>query len=287
MNVIKFYVILWRILAIIGLNFLRYRPGSKEKYFRVFFIIGYVLLLTYFVATSLYFVRRQRYKESILVFILPLYSGLLWYFSYSRKKSISYVVSEVYHFKKHYSASNKTIHCITISLTIIIPTLHCVVCILNQTMMNFETFDLELWTFGIEIHNTIWKRILIFYIDFADFAFGSVFIFHLTICLFYKCSEMLTEYKEILQNHLQKGTTTDNNDYFLKFFYIVKFLRKLSETFSHLSFLIVAYYLISILYILLRISKGEMQMELFILLLLSITLTAVLLQLCVSRFAVP
>lgn len=81
MNMRKLDNILWRILAMTGLNFLNYKLGFKEKCFRMFYMVGYVLSLSYALLTTLCFIRKERYKESIAAFLLPLYSGLLRYFS--------------------------------------------------------------------------------------------------------------------------------------------------------------------------------------------------------------
>lgn len=164
---IKFEIILWRILAVTGLNFFNSRLGLTEKYFRKFFMIVYALSLSYVLAAELYFLRKQSFKESISYFLLTHYSGLLWYFSYTRKTAISYMVSQVYRFKKHYSTSNKTFYCILIAVIIIIPTLECVVWILEQIMIPFDRLDLKLWTFGFEISNKRWKRILFFIYNFV------------------------------------------------------------------------------------------------------------------------
>lgn len=258
---IKSEIILWRILAITGLNFLNYRLGPTAKCFRALFMVSFPVLLLYFLATALCNVRKQNYKKSIAAFLLPVYSGLLWCFAYSRKRAISNVVLEVYRFRKHDNVSNKTMHCIIVYLTIIMPTLYSVSFIFNQIMTDFDTFDLELHTFGFKVQNKIFKRFLSFYLHIADFFFCSGFIFYLTICicvLFHRCSEILSNYKKFLQICLQKGIANYNKDYFSEYFYIVKFLRKMSGSFSHLTFLIIVYYLKAIFIILLSLSMGQM-----------------------------
>lgn len=188
---IKFDVILWRILAVTGLNFLNYRFGPKEKYFRLFFMIVYVLSRHIYQQLNYISCDSRDSKNQSLHFQYVFYSGLQWYFSYTRRTAISYMVSQVYRFKKHYSASKRTFYYTLIALIIIIPTLEFIICIHYQIVGNFEKLDFHFWTFGFDIHDKTWKRILLFYLQFADFAFCFIFIFFLTFCvciLFHRCN---------------------------------------------------------------------------------------------------
>lgn len=264
MNIIKPDVILWRILAIAGLNFVHYRLGLIAKCLRIFFMISFPLSLTYFVATSLFLLQNNpRYKESITYVLSPIYSGLLWYLAYSRKRAISNAVTEAYRYRKLYCASKKPFHLKITFLIAVFFVSHWFICILELIFRDFETFSLGFWAFGYEIHNKNWKRLFKLYLYFADFAFNSGFSFYFTICtciLFYRCSEMLLEYKKLLRIHLRTRNINGNGieDLLAMFFCISKLLRNLSNTFSHISFCIIVYNLKSIFGQILAISNRFM-----------------------------
>lgn len=101
MSIISNDIVLWRILAITGLDFINYRLRHtvREKCFHILFIIGFFVTLTYLVAVALSSVWKHGYKESLLYVLSPINSGLLWYFAYSRKRAISNVVMETYRYR--------------------------------------------------------------------------------------------------------------------------------------------------------------------------------------------
>lgn len=257
---LKSEIILWRILAIAGLNFFNYKLGPVSKNLRLFFLVSFLLSLSYCFVDLLCKMQNMSYKEAIGNFLVPVYSGLLWWCAYSRKKTISNVMLEVYCFHKGDTVSNKKNLCIITFLLVIIPTLYCVVLIFNQIMMDFEAIELSI--LGFKVQNKIWKRILEFYLIFSDLFFFSGFILYFTMCmcvLFRRCSEILTKCKKFLRIYLQKEIKNDHKDIFSKYFYIVKILRKINESFSHLTFLIIVYYLKAIFIVLLSISLGQIQ----------------------------
>lgn len=231
----KSEIILWRILAITGLNFFNYKLGHISNYFRILFLVSFPFSLSYYLATTLYNVRKDNYKEVIAAFLIPAYSGLLWCFAYSRKQAISNVVLEVYRFRIYDTESSKKIHCTMISLIIIIPALYFFMFIFNQIMTDFDTYDTKIFTFGFKIQNKILKRFLSFYLHIADIFFVSGFIFYLTMCmcvLFHRCSEILSKYKKLIRIHLQKEITNDSKDFFFKvFLYCESFAKNESKFF--------------------------------------------------------
>lgn len=262
MNVIKPDVILWRILAIAGLNFVDYKLGFIEKCMRIFFMVGFPLSLTYFVAISWFLLQNnRRYKEAITYLLSPIYSGLLWYFAYSRKRAISNLVMEAYHYRKLYCVSIKPFRHIIIFLIFVLFVLHWFICILELIFRDFQTISMGFWTFGYEIRNKNWKILLKLCLDFADIAFISDFPYYITICaciLFFRCSEILLEYKKLLRIHLRTKNVKRIEDLLAMFFWITKFLRKLSNTFSHIAFTIIVYNLKTIFAQILTISNGFM-----------------------------
>lgn len=246
-------VFLWQILALIGLNFINYRLGRIAKFFRTLFITALMMSLLYFALVNLSFIGKQMYKKSIVSFLLSIFSGLMWYIAFSKRKDISYIVLHVYQKRKCYRDSKKTVEYIIISLPIFIIAIPCVSCIFNLTK-NFENFEVAYLTFGYEIQSKTWKRVFILYVEFADFGLCSAFPFYLTtsICiLYYRCSEILSGYKTLLRIQLYTVSKGTVNNY-VEFFHIVNLLRKLNKTFTHLSFLIIIYHLETILNVILK-----------------------------------
>lgn len=153
---------------------------------------------------------------------------------FKKKKYFECCFGNLSLYQNRNSSFRKPFHCTFIALIIIIQLCYCLICNLFQIITDFETFGTGNWSFGYTIYNKIWKRVLVFYVQFADFAFCTGFSFYLTICisiLFYRCSEILSGYKNFLRICLQKRTSKNIKDSLLEFFYIVKLLRKLNKTF--------------------------------------------------------
>lgn len=246
---------LWQTLALIGLNFTNHKLGLVAKIFRIFYITGYIISLLYFAAVNLSFIGKQLYKKSIVSFLLSIFSGLMWYIAFYKRKDISYIVLHVYQKRKRYRDSKKTVDCIVISLMIFIIVIPFVSCIFNNTE-NFENLDVTPLTLGFQVQNKIWKRIFVLYAEFADFGLCSAFPFYLTvsICiLYYRCSEILSGYKAILCIQLCTVSKETLGNY-IEFFCIVNLIRKLNETFTHVSFFIILYHFEAILNVILKIS---------------------------------
>lgn len=175
--------ILWHMLAIIGLNFVNCKLGVTAKCFRIFFTAGFPISLLYFTVVNFCYIRKQRYKESIIFLVICLQSGIMWYFAYFRKKEISNVVLETYHHRKLKNASKKTIYCLITSITVILFVVPCFICILGQITLEYETDELAYWTCGYELPNKFWNRVFIFCGQFAYVGFGSGFPIYLTLCM--------------------------------------------------------------------------------------------------------
>lgn len=219
--------------------------------------------LTYLVVVAVSSLWEYSFKDSLTYVLSPISSCILWYFAYSRKRAISNVVMEIYRYRKGYFSSNKTIHCTIITLTIIQPALDIFLYVITHFTMDFET-GLDFWAFGYKINNKLFFRLLLFYAKFADFAFCAGFIFYLTICiclLFRRCSDILSEYKKFFVFLLQKDRAKTDSSYLSDYFCVVKLLLKLSKTFSHISFLIIAHYLTSIFSSILIMSTDIMYLK--------------------------
>ena len=251
--------LLWTILTLNGLNFFNYRIGPVKKCLRVFYMIGFSISLLYFTALELYFIKRNINKESIANSLLVIYSGIMWFLSYSNKKDISYVTLQIYKQRQHYKNPNKTVAYMVIAFIISMLLLFGASCILKLTL-DFENFDVSQFTYGFEIQNDIWKRVFILYFEFANFAFFTAFPLYLTlfICvLFYRCSEVLKGYNINLRTQLRRNVT-EILPKCIMFFYMVKLLRKLTKSFRNLSFFVILYNLHQIISIIISIDPVAM-----------------------------
>lgn len=233
--------ILWKILAITGLKFVNRRFRKYEKYSRVLFLIYFSFSLTYLEIVHFgIIIKSKRFKIGISYILFPIYSAFMWYFAYSRRKHISNALFQAYYYQKRYYALKKRSSCIIPLMIIIILSSPSVACILTQIMVDFETEKMIFWTLGFEIHNVIWKRIVLFNANFAYFFTCVCFPFYLTFSLsvlLYRCSEVLHNYNTALQIQLQTKANK-NIEILEKFFHIVMFVQKINEVLSILSFLI-------------------------------------------------
>lgn len=246
--------ILWQVLAIIGLNFFRHRFGNFEKYFRILFFLYVSFSFIYVAILNLrMIIKNKHYKIGISYVLFPIYSALMWYFAYSRRKYISNALFQTYYYRKRYHALKKRSSCIILLMVIIILSSPCLACISTQIMVNFETENMAFWIFDFKIHNIIWKRILLFNANFSYYLICICFPFYLTFALsllFYRCSEALSNYDTAVKNGLR--TKANNNIEILEeFFDIVKFVQNINEALSILSFLIVSHSLQGIFTVLL------------------------------------
>lgn len=251
--------ILWHMLAVIGLNFVNCKLGVIAKYFRIFFAAGFTMSLLYFTTVNFCYIRKQRYKESIIFLVICLQSGIMWYFAYFRKKEISNVVLQIYHQRGLKNVSNETKYCIIISITVILFVVPCFICILGQIMLDYKTAELTYWACGYELSSEVWSRVFIFCGQFAYVGFGSGFPIYLMLCislLFYRCSEVLHSYNTLLKIELHTRAR-DRMKCLADFFHIVKLLQKLNKAFKHLTFFIILYNLDGIFFILVIVSLQE------------------------------
>lgn len=251
--------LLWYILAIMGLNFADYKLNNVAKSLRFIFMLGFASTLLYFAAINFCFVAKKRYKESISVYLLLIFSGLIWYFAYSKRKDISNVLMAVYRHRKRYSASKNTMHCVIMTLIISILIVPCFICFLNQIETKYSVKNMHCWTFGYDIHNEISKRIFILYGQLTNFMYCSGFPLYFTVCicvLFRRSSEVLLIYRISLQSQLHSISNGCGVN-FAKFFQIVKILRHLNKAFTQLSFVVILYNLQVIFTVLLSFSLKE------------------------------
>lgn len=252
--------ILWHILAITGLNFVNKRLGLIEKGIRTFFMFCFVISLLQYTVVNVCLIKLKVYKESIVRFLFPLNSVLMWYICYSKRSDISNVLLKVYRLRKFfYITSKKLQFWIVIILTFIGLVMPFLTCIYNQIIMNFRMFDLVMWTFEYQIEYGIWLRVLIFCTQFSTFILNFSFPFYLMFCicvLFYRCSEALSGYNRFLRIQLHKTTKGDTRN-FAEFFEIVMFLQKLNKTLTQLSFFFILHCLEGIFAVLFAVSLQE------------------------------
>lgn len=252
--------ILWQVLAITGLNFVRQRFGLYGKFFRFFFLITFSFSFIYVTSANMQLIKHKFYKRAIAYLLFPLYSALMWYVAYCRRNKISDVLVQIYYYRKQFSSLNQRRHSCKIPFMItIIPLSPYLVCSIIQLMENFETINMSYWTFEFEVHSIMWKRIILFNGNFMYFFICICFPFYLTfsLCaLFYRCSEALSGYNTVLQ--IQLRTRANENIEILKMFFdIVKVAQKLNHAVTGLSFLIVCYSLQGIFTVLLTISLND------------------------------
>lgn len=205
--------ILWQILAITGLNFIIHRFGLYGKIIRIIFLITFSISFIYVTSTNMKLIKRKLYKRGIAYLLFPLYSVLMWCVAYFRRKKISDVLLQVYHYQKQFNALNKRRYSCKIPLmaaAILLSPYS--VCSVIQLIANFETINLNYWTLDFEVYSIIWKRIFLFNGNFMYFFICICFPFYLCFCLcvlFYRCSEMISTYNNVLQIQLQTGANED------------------------------------------------------------------------------
>lgn len=120
--------LLWYVLTLTGLNFINKRLGTIEKCFRAFFMLSFVIALS-FAIFNFCFIKRNLYKGSLLYILVPINSGIIWVISYSKSKAIPNIVLNVYRKRKYCSASEKSSFWIVITSIIIglaLPLLTCI-----------------------------------------------------------------------------------------------------------------------------------------------------------------
>lgn len=183
----------------------------------------------------------------------------MWYFANSRRKHISNALFQTYYYQKRYYALKKRSSCIISLMIIIILSSPFLACIFTQIIVDFETENMIFWTLHFEIHNMIWKRIVLFNAHFAYFFSCVCFPFYLTFSLsvlLYRCSEVLNNYNAALQFQLQTKAN-ENIEILENFFGIIMFVQNINEVLSILSFLIVAYSLQGVFSVLLTPSLDK------------------------------
>ena len=234
--------ILWQVLAITGLNFIRYRFGPCGNFFRKFFMFFFPLELIYIASLSLGLFRKKHFKEGTTLLLLPLFCALMWYFAYSRKKEISDVLVQIYNCIKKCKDS-KISQCYIIPLLFIILVLPFIKCVIDQFVIDVEEETLSYWTFDYQIQNKFFRRMFLFHGSIIYLIFCLGFPFYLTFCLnilFYRCSQILSSYNTELAIQLLTKLNL-NVDIFKVFFNMLKLLKKLNQEVVNLSFLIVFY----------------------------------------------
>ena len=235
---------LWRILAIIGLNFLNSKLGLKEKICRFLLMISFAVSVSFYSMIISSIFLKQRYKLATVSSSLGSYPILMWYIAYSKKKTIQQVVFRVYQQRNYGNASKKSKTCIVVFLVFFTVAIPCVSYI-SAIEKKSKVFDEALKIiFGLKIKSNTWKSLFMFFLSFAHSLLFYGFPFYLTICigtLFHRCSEMLSDYKIFLRTQLYASNVSVRN--LVEFFYIVNLLRKLNNAFTHLLFFIILYHL--------------------------------------------
>lgn len=249
--------ILWLCLALMGLNFIKYRCKPCIKYLRNFYMIAFAISLTYITLINIVYIINKHYKEGMAYILLPINSALMWYFSYSKRKEFSHLLSQIYNYRKGYRAFKRK--CYIMPLTILILLSPYVIAVIYDITLNLETGVLNFWTFGFEVQNVNSKRFITSIAIVAYLVFCIGFPFYLSFALsilFYQCSEILRSYNTVLRKQLQENLNM--NIYILKeFFDIMKVVNKLNDSVEKLSLLIIFYGLEGIFSVLLTISfKG-------------------------------
>lgn len=163
--------ILWYILAVSGLTYGNYRLGRIGKWLRILYVAGFGLMRLYFVVNVLCGIGMLSYKISLSFILLPFYTALMWYFAHSKRKSISNVILEVYRHPKCYNNSRALINYVFVFLTLTIIIWPFIICILIEMEENFEEVDVSVWLLGYNIHDKIFKGIIVLSAYLAIFIF--------------------------------------------------------------------------------------------------------------------
>lgn len=195
--------LLWKVLAITGLNFVNHRIRKFEKYFKILFLVFFSLSFIYVAIANLRQIfKKKRYKIGVCYSLFAIYSALLWYCAYSRKKYISNVVYQTYYYRKRYHDLKKRSSSIISLMVVIIVSSPFLASIFAQLLVNFETESVTFWNLDYEMHSIFWKRILLLNANIAYYlccvCFPSYLAFSFSV-LFYRCPEILSNYNKALQ----------------------------------------------------------------------------------------
>ena len=196
--------IAWRVLAITGLNFVNYRFGRFENYFRNFFMIYAPLQLIYLAMINLWLIKDFNFTAGVTYFSLPLFSVLMWLIANCRTKEISGVLQQIYVCRMKCRSIKKS-QSFIIPFLLIMFLLPFIKCIIDQIIIDIEDPALSYWTLYYQTQSKILKRILQFNGSFVYSLFCNDFPFHLAFCiliLFYRCSKILSSYNTTLQSRL-------------------------------------------------------------------------------------
>ena len=248
---------LWHVLSITGCNFFNIKQGYYARCFRLFFIISITISLLYEGLVFIYLFKKKLYKESIITFLVPANSVIMWCVAYCKRKAFSKIILKIYRQQKCYITSSKQIFYMVLFLMIFVFVLPLSTCVHNQITSNFTIFELVLLTFGYEKWNKILKRVILFCIQ---SMLTLSFPFYLMFCmcvLFYRFSEVLSGYRRFFRIRLLATTKKDICNY-ADFFDLVNLARNLSMISSSLSFFIIFYALQGILAAILLLLSQEM-----------------------------
>lgn len=247
--------IIWTILSVCGLSFVSCHLKSCAKCFRTFFKLTFAFSLIYVLLINLVYMIKHNYKEGFCYLLLPVYSVLMWYCTYCKRKEISKVLLQCYRYQKKYNVFISIRYSYVTPLTVIILLSPLITSFLIEVMMDFETIKVTYWTLEFQVHNVIWKRIIVFNGHLFTLILCFCFPFYLTFALsilIYRYSQVLSGYNTLIQIQLQTKAN-DITETLKAFFSITKLVEKLNQAITILSFLIISYSLQSIFIIFLTI----------------------------------
>ena len=249
---------IWQIFALLGINFTNHHYRSRTKCCRKILMTTFGVSIIYAILVHIGEMLAKRYMEGVAYILVPISSVLMWYFMYANREDISGVLLEIYCYRRKYESFKKTGYYIKPLITIILLSPY-IITILGQVIVDFESENLDIWSWGIKVHSVIWKRIIVFIGNIAYFVFFIAFPLYLTFSLnmlFYRCSEVLSSYNVVLQSQLQ--LKVEKGVVLLKeFFDLMKTVKRLNETVMNHSFLIIFYGLEGLFSILLTLSLDD------------------------------
>ena len=234
--------VLWRILAIIGINLSNYRLRTHEMLLSYFILLSYSFLALHWMSASTFYMYNRNILGGLSYFLVAAVPVVIWLLLNKKKKRISCIVEKLYIYRKQYMKEDNRPYMINnfiiimISSIVLIPS--CLLVLLPDTKLKTD-----FWLFKYEIKDNILHKIFIFYCYFFLYAhcIMNLFVIFSLCTLFYRWGEVLCSYRKLLKFHLRGETQNKTTEILKDFFNIINILRKLDQIISYPSFLIIFY----------------------------------------------
>lgn len=235
-------ILLWRILAILGINISEYKLGPCEKHLTIPILFVFALLLLHSSSAIIYLMIKDNFVGGITVVLQNLQVFLVWYILTIKQTHIRDTLKTLYKYRHKYvkdkSKSDKirSVLIVTILLPFVIACLHVIFVSDKTEWVNYWLLD---YTVPGSFFNTA-----IFIYGVSTHYICITFIIFFTISLsmvYYRWGEILESYSKSLERRWKKEPMKIKVEYLKEYFRIVNSLQKTNKTMKYLSLLIISY----------------------------------------------